>query len=141
MPDSHRRPLLVDHRARVADEITGEPRSHGDRQELCGLELLHHGPCLGLGAAARRVEALEREEDDEADQHREAGRKDAKDPGRAIAILEVAALGRTPADEQHRRDRHHGDAEDDQTCPHEIQRATNPTTESIGASRRLIQRV
>ena len=119
----HPRPLLVDHRARVADEVTGEPRSHRDRQELRGLELLHHGPRLCFGAAARRVEALEGEEDDESDQYGEAGGKDAEDPGRAIAVLEVAALRGASADEQHRRDRHCGDAEDDEACPDEIHRA------------------
>ena len=118
----HPWPFLVDHGARVADEITGEPRAHGDRQELRGLELLHHGPRLCLGAAARRVEALEGKEDDESDQHGESRGKDAEDPGRAIAILEVAALRSASADEQHRRDRHCGDAEDDEACPDEIHR-------------------
>ena len=119
----HPRPLLVDHGARIADEVTREPRSHSARQELRRLELLHDGPRLCLGAAARRVETLEGEEDDKSDQHGEAGGKDAEDPGRAIAVLEVAALGGASADEQHCRDRHCGDAEDDKACPHEIYRA------------------
>src|SRR6476660_10354247 len=113
----------MDHRARIADEITRKPRSHCDRQELRSLELLHDGPCLCFGAAARRVETLEGEEDDESDQHGEASGKDAEDPGRAIAILEVAALRSTSTDEQHCRDRDCSDAEDDEACPQEIHRA------------------
>ena len=63
----HPRPLPVEHGTRVADEVTRKPCSHVDRQELGGLELRDDGSRLCFGAAARRVEALEGEEDDESD--------------------------------------------------------------------------
>ena len=56
--------------------------------------------------------AGEGEEDDKPEQHREAGGEHAEEAGRAVAVVEVAALGRAAADEQHRRDRH---ARDDPT--------------------------
>ena len=115
-------PLFVDHgraRNRRVHPRAGLARP---QQELRGLELLHHGPRLCFGAAARGVEALEGKEHDESDQHGKARGKHAKDPRRAIAVLEVAARGRTSADEQHRRDRHRSDAEDDEARPDEIHR-------------------
>ena len=101
----HLRPFLVHDRARVADELT--------RDDLR----------LGHGTAARGVEALEREEDDEAEEHCEAGREHAEDAGRAVPVLEVASLGSPPADEQHRGGCGCGDQQDDQGRPEEVHRS------------------
>ena len=89
----HPRPLLVDDggRSRRARPTSGARTA---REELRRLELLRHELRLRLGAGARRVEALEREEHDEPEQHGEPGREHAEHAGRAVAVLEVAALGR-----------------------------------------------
>jgi hypothetical protein len=84
---------------------------------LRGLELLRHDRRLVLGAGARGVVALEREEDDEAEHHGEPGRDHTKHSGRAVAVLEVAALGRRPAHEQHHADRHGAGQDHDQAGP------------------------
>ena len=75
---------------------------HGSREELGRLELLPDDLSLGLGAGARGVVALEGEEDDEPEHDRESRRDHAEHAGCAVAVLEVAAGGRAPADEQHR---------------------------------------
>ena len=90
---AHPVPLAVDDRAPVADELAGELAGGRSREELCVLDLLDDDQRLLLGAAARLVVAREGEEDDEPEQHREPGRQHAEDPRRAIAVLEVAALG------------------------------------------------
>ena len=115
----HLRPLLVDHRPRVADELAREGGARGGREELRRLELLRDDLRLRLGAAPRRVEALEREEHDEPEQHGEPGREHAEDPGGAVTVLEVASRRGAPADEQHRRDRNGRDGDDDEACPEE----------------------
>ena len=109
----------MDDRAGVADQIPGEPPAHGDRKELCRLELLRHDARLGLGAAAGGIEALEREEDHEPDQDGEAGRQNAEHARGSVAVLEVAALGGAPPDEQHGGDRDGRDTEDDEAGPEE----------------------
>ena len=101
----HLRPFLVDHRSRVTDELAGEARTNGDREELRRLELLRHDLRLRLGAAPRGVEALERKEDNEPEKHGEARREHAEHPGGAVTVLEVASRRGSPADEKHRRDR------------------------------------
>jgi hypothetical protein len=60
------------------------------------------------------VIAAEGEEDDQAEQNGEARRDDAEDTRGAVAIGEIAALGRTPADEQNRPDRDAGRGQDDE---------------------------
>ena len=120
------RPFLVYDGPRVADELTGEATAHRGGHELCRLELLRDDLSFGDRAAPRGVEALEREEDDEAEQHGEAGSEHAEDAGRAVAVLEVASLGCPPADEQHRRGCDDGDQHDDERRPEEIHRSQQP---------------
>ena len=89
---------------------------HVRRQELRGLELLGHREGLGLRTAAGLVEAGERQEDDEAEQHREAGGQHAEHAGRPVAVVEEAAVGGpTPHDEQQRDDRAGGNQRDHDT--------------------------
>ena len=80
----------MDHVTRVADELARKAGAHRGGEELGRLELLPDDLRLRLGAASRRVEALEGEEDDEPEQHGEPGREDAEDSGGAVAVLEVA---------------------------------------------------
>ena len=127
----HLRPFLMDDGTRVANELTRESTPDRRGHELRRLELLRNDLRLGDGAAARGVEALEREEDDEAEQHGEARREDAEDAGRAVAVLEVTALGSPAADDKHRGGRDDGDQHDDQRRPEEIHRgpqARNPSS-------------
>src|SRR4051794_18483164 len=103
--------LLVDHRAAVADELGGEPAPLRGWEQVGHLVLLRDGQRLRRGARARVVVARERQHDDEAEEHGEAGRQDAEDARRAVAVVEVAPLGGAPADEQHHADgeaRRHG---------------------------------
>ena len=131
----HLRPLLVDHRPRVADELAGEARANGDREELRRLELLRHDLRLRLGAATRGVEALEREEDDEPEEHGEPGREHAEDAGGAVAVLEVASRRSSAANEQHRRDRKRRDDHDDEACPEQVHEVL---TENPGSARHAV---
>ena len=85
---------IVDDVARVTDERIRQRLAGGGGEELCRLELLGHDRRLVLGARARGVVALEGEEDDEPEHHGEPGRDHAEHAGRAVAVLEVAALGR-----------------------------------------------
>ena len=136
----HLRPLLVHDRARVADELAREAVALGDGHELGRLELLRDDVRLVDGAAARGVEALEGEEDDEAEEHGEAGREDAEHPGRAIAVLEVAPLGRAPADEQHRGDGDDAHAPRRQRRPGEAHAVTARALPAAASSRRAARR-
>ena len=86
---------VYDDVARVTDEsVADRAGARGNGQELCRLELLGHDLRLGLGAGARGVIALEREEDDEPEHDRESRRDHAEDAGRPVAVHEVAACGR-----------------------------------------------
>ena len=100
--------------AAVTDDLARQRLSHRAREELGRLELLNDELGLGLGAGSRRVIALEREEDDETDEDREARCEHSEDAGGAIAVLEVAPFGRTAPDEQHRADGQRGHDDDDQ---------------------------
>src|SRR6185503_916132 len=64
--------------------------------------------------------ALEGEEDDEPEQDGKARSEHAEDAGRTIAVLEVAAVGRPTADEQHGGDGNRGHHGDDQRRPEEV---------------------
>ena len=66
-----------------------------------------------LGTRARLVVRREAEEDDEPEEHREAGGEDTEDARGSVTVLEVAALRSTPAHQQHRRDGDGGDDEQD----------------------------
>ena len=116
----HLRPLLVDHRPRVADEFARKAGTRRDGEELGRLELLRDDLRLRLGAGSRGVEALERKEDDEPEQHGEPRREDAEDAGGAVPVLEVASRRGLASDEQHRRDRNGRDTDDDEACPEEV---------------------
>ena len=89
----HGGPLRVHHRACVADELAAERVRGGLREVLRGLELLRDDRRLGLRAGACLVVGVERQEDDEAEEHREARGQDAEDARGAVAVREVAALG------------------------------------------------
>ena len=102
----HPVPLVVDHRTPVADELRGQLAPSRSREELCVLDLLNDDQGFLLGSGPRLVVAREREEDDEAEQHREPGREHSEDACRAIAVLEVAAFGSASAHEQQRRHCH-----------------------------------
>ena len=104
----------------VADELARQLRAEVGREELRGLDLLHEHERLRLGARARLVVAREGEEDDEAEQDGEARREDAEHAGRAVAVREVAALGRAAADEQHRGDRDARHGRDDEEPEEEV---------------------
>jgi hypothetical protein len=100
--------------ARVADEAACQRGVDRRRQQLRGLELLYDGERLSFRASARLVVSREGQEDDEAGKDREGAREHAEHPGRAVAVLEVAAVWRPAPDEQHRRDRCAvGDEKDD----------------------------
>ena len=58
-------------------------------------------PASVLGARPGRVEAREGEEHDEPEQHREAGGEHAEHAGGPVAVVEVAAVGRPAAHQQH----------------------------------------
>ena len=97
---------------------------------------------LVLGAGARGVVALEGEEDDEPEHHGEPGRDHAEHAGCAVAVLEVAALGRRPADEQHRADRHGAGQDHDQAGPEKAHvvtaRSRHRQCEPIGSTRHRV---
>ena len=59
------------------------------------------------------------------EQHREPGRQDAEDSRRAVAVVEEASLGRAPADEEQRRDRHGGDGGHDEESPDDVHGCTS----------------
>jgi hypothetical protein len=80
---------------------------------------LCHDLRLRFGAATRGVEALERQEDDEAEEHGEPGCEDPKDAGRAISVLEAASRRSPAANKQHRRDRKGRNNHDDEPGPDE----------------------
>ena len=94
----------------VTDELARELASHRGRHELGRLELLRHELRLRLCTGARGVEALEGEEDDKAEQNREASREHTEHAGGTVAVLEVTALGGASPDEQHGADRDQRDA-------------------------------
>ncbi len=110
--------------AGVADELVGEPAPHPLGQELGGLELLCHDEGLGLGAAPGSVVALEGQEHDEPEQDREPRREHAEHPCGSVAVVEVAAVGRTASDEQEHADRDPRRGHDDEQCPDEVHSAT-----------------
>ena len=101
-------PLGPGHGPRVADQLAGE-LAGAVGQELGRLDLLRHDRRLGLGAGPRLVVRRERQEDDETEQHGESGGQHAEDARGAVTVAEVAALGRPPAHEEHRRDGDRGD--------------------------------
>ena len=105
VPRLHLGPLAVNDRAPVADDLTAQALAHARREELRGLELLHHRQRLALGAASRLVVAREGEEDDEPGEDREPGRQHAEDARGTVAVREVTAFRRPPANEQQRADR------------------------------------
>src|SRR5207237_1065181 len=94
------RPLEGDHRTAVADELAPEAPRDGSREELSRLELLDRERGLRLGPRARGVVALERKEDDEAQQHREPRREHAEDACGTVAVDEVALRRSEAAGEQ-----------------------------------------
>ena len=120
----------------VADELAGEVARRRPSQELGGLDLLPHDQRLLLGARPRLVVALEGEEDDEPEQHREPGGEHAEDARGAVAVGEAAALGRAPAHEQHRRHREGGDRDDDERRPDEVHRAAIASARAAPCSAR-----
>ena len=79
-----------------------------------------------LGAGARRVVAREREEHHEAEQDREPGGEHAEYAGRAVAVVEVAAVGRTTAHEQHQGDSRGRTDDDDEDREQEAHRTKKP---------------
>ena len=101
----------------VADELARQPPPHRHREELGRLELLGKDPRLFLGAATRRVEALECEKHDEPDQHGEPGCEHTEHARRTVAILEIAAVGSATTHEQHRGDRDGCHADHDYSGP------------------------
>ena len=103
-PGLHPVPLHARDRARVADELAGRALRDVRREELRRLDLLGDDRGLGLGAGARRVVAREREEHDEAEQHREPGGQHAEHARRPVAVVEVAAVRCLATDEQHGAD-------------------------------------
>jgi hypothetical protein len=109
----HGGPLDVHDVARVADQLAGQRLSHDRRHELRRLELLDDDLRLRLRAAPGGVVALEGEEDDEADQDREARREHAEHAGGPVAVREVASGGCVAPDEQHHGDRRPGDDDHD----------------------------
>jgi hypothetical protein len=60
------------------------------------LELLADDERLGVGSCERLVVGREREKDDETGEDCETRREHAEDAGRAVAVREEAALGRSP---------------------------------------------
>ena len=80
LPVLHLGPLLVHHRASVADDLPAHAVAHRGRQQLRGLELLDGRERLSLPAAARLVVGREGEEDDEAGEDGEAAREHAEHP-------------------------------------------------------------
>ena len=73
-------PLGAGHGPCVAGQLAGELLAASSGQELGRLDLLGHDRRLVLRARPRRVVGGERQEDDEAEQHGEAGGEDAEDP-------------------------------------------------------------
>ena len=98
----HPRPLDADDGPGVADELAGELLAHVGGQELGGLHLLRDRDGLGLRTGARLVVGLERQEDDEPEQDREARRQHPEHAGRAVPVAEVAALRCAPPHQEHR---------------------------------------
>ena len=78
----HPRPLHVDDRAAVTDELGREAPPARGREQMRDLVLLRHRQRLGLGPGARFVVARERQHHDQAQQHGESGRDDAEEARR-----------------------------------------------------------
>ena len=140
----HPLPLAVHDVPAVADELARQLAAGGAGEELGGLDLLRHHERLGLGAGARLVVAREGEEDDEAEQNREAGRQHAEHAGGAVSVGEIAPLGRPPADEQHRRDGDRGYRGGDRGIPKRTTRTTanpkpNPRRRRMGTKRFILR--
>src|SRR5207249_2672058 len=93
----HRRPLEVGDGARVADGVALEVRPGGRTEAFSAVEQADRGDRLVLGARAGALVALERKEEDEADEDRVNGSRDGERPRRPLAVGEVAALRRAAA--------------------------------------------
>ena len=140
----HPRPLVVHDRACVADELSTQPVPDVGRKKLRRLELLHHRQRLGFSAGPRLVVAREREEDDETGEDRESRRQHAEDPGRTVTVREVAALGRSATNEQHRRNGDADGCDEDENAPDQIHCRIRPTSFAStigGASKAASERI
>jgi len=113
----HGRPLHVHDVPRVADQVPGEIAPGVVRKVLRRLQLLRDDLRLLLRARSRLVVRLERQEDDEPEQDREARGQHPEHTRGAVPVGEVAAFRRGPSDEQHHRDRHARDENDYERCP------------------------
>ena len=107
----------MDDRPAVADELARELTVDRATEELSGLDLLDEHERFRLRPRSRLVVALEGEEDDETEQHRESGRQHAEDSRGPVAVGEAAALGSAPPHEQHRGDRERDCHDDDDRRP------------------------
>ena len=116
----HPGPFVERDVAAVADDVAGETLFLALGQELRGLEELPRQERLGVGAALGLVVAREGEDDDQAEQDREARREHAEDARGPVAVGEVAAFGRASPHEQHYRDCRGGDADGDEGRPEDV---------------------
>ena len=91
------------------------------------LELLSDDLRLRLSPASRRVETLERQEDENPRSTANPVARNAEDPGCAVSALEGASCRRSSANEQHGRDRDRRDRSDDKTRPEEAH-ASSPVS-------------
>ena len=114
------RPLDVHDRAAVADQLARKASGYWRPEAFGRLDLLREHERLRLGAGARLVVAREREKDDEAEQHREAGREHAEHSGRAVAVAEATALRGAVPHEQHGADGHSRHGGDDERRPDDV---------------------
>ncbi len=140
----HPRPFLVHDRPRVTHELSAQAVAGLARKKLRRLELLHHCQRLGFTAGPRQVVARKREEDDEPREDRESRRQHTEDPGRAVTVREVAALGCSATNEQHRRDGDSDGCDEDESAPDQIHCRIRPTSFAStidGASKAASERI
>ena len=132
VPCVHCVPLGPRDGPRIADELAGEPAGDVGGQELGGLGHLGDDRGLGRRSRPRVVVRLERQEDDEAEQHREAGREDAENPCSAVAVAEVAAHRGRPAHQQHGGHRRRREGDDGEQPPEEVHRRPGAVVRAMG---------
>ena len=123
-------PFHMRDRSAVADELAAELRRLAPRKELRSLELLDHVRRLLFGAAPRVVVARVGQEDDEAEQHREARREHAEDACGAISVREEASHRRAAPEGKKARHRDDDRGDDDRRGQKQVHRRRQSSSRS-----------
>jgi hypothetical protein len=94
----------------------------GRAEVLGGVEERERRERLVPGVRAGALVALEREQEDEADDHGEGRAADRERPRRALAVMEVAAVRGPLADPEHRPSHRGVEGDDDHDREPELHR-------------------